>query len=128
MRNKNPLKKLLFHQKKRGNIKQIEKSIIKIEQYKISKLLNDSTVSKFVTKKWVEVNDLSSGQCSVNKNIRFKNSLLRSDLCDYSDPYVVVKGIISVRGTNANNRINKKLTFKNNVPFRSCISKINNIY
>ena len=127
MRNKNPLKKLLFHQKKRGNIKQIEKSIIKIEQYKISKLLNDSTVSKFVTKKWVEVNDLSSGQCSVNKNIRFKNSLLRSDLCDYSDPYVVVKGIISVRGTNANNRINKKLTFKNNVPFRSCISKINNI-
>ena len=128
MRNKNPLKKLLFHQKKRGNIKQIEKSIIKIEQYKISKLLNDSTVSKFVTKKWVEVNDLSSGQCLVNKNIRFKNSLLRSDLCDYSDPYVVVKGIISVRGTNANNRINKKLTFKNNVPFRSCISKINNIY
>ena len=127
MRNKNPLKKLLFHQKKRGNIKQIEKSIIKIEQYKISKLLNDSTVSKFVTKKWVEVNDLSSGQCSVNKSIRFKNSLLRSDLCDYSDPYVVVKGIISVRGTNANNRINKKLTFKNNVPFRSCISKINNI-
>ena len=81
-----------------------------------------------MTKKWVEVNDLSSGQCSVNKNIRFKNSLLRSDLCDYSNPYVVVKGIISVRGTNANNRINKKLTFKNNVPFRSCISKINNIY
>ena len=54
--------------------------------------------------------------------------MLRSDLCDYSDAYIVVKGIISVRGTNANNRINKKLTFKNNAPFRSCISKINNTF
>ena len=51
-----------------------------MEHYKISKLLNDSTVSKFVTKKWVEVNDLWSGQYSVNKNIRFKTSMLRSDL------------------------------------------------
>ena len=39
-----------------------------MEHYKISKLLNDSTVSKFVTKKWIEVNDLSSGQYYVNKN------------------------------------------------------------
>ena len=59
--------------------------------YKISKLLNDSTVSKFVTKKWVEINDLSSGQYSVNKNIRFKTSMSRSCLCDYSDAYIVVK-------------------------------------
>ena len=50
-----------------------------MEHYKISQLLNDSKVSKFVTKKWVEVNDLSSGQCSVNKNIRFKTSMLRSE-------------------------------------------------
>ena len=70
-----------------------------MERYKISKLLNDSTVSKFVTKKWVEVNDLSSGQYSVNKNIRFKTSMLRSDLCDYSDAYIVVKERISVRST-----------------------------
>ena len=42
-----------------------------MEHYKISKLLNDSTVSKFV-KKWIEINDLSSGQYSVNKYIRFK--------------------------------------------------------
>ena len=46
---------------------------MKIEHYKISKLLNDSTVSKFVTKKWFEVNGLSIGQYSANKNIRFKN-------------------------------------------------------
>ena len=36
---------------------------------KISKLLNDSTVSKFVTRKWIEVSDLSGGQYSVNKKV-----------------------------------------------------------
>ena len=52
--------------------------------------------------------------------------MLRSDLCDYSDAYSVVKGRISVTGTENANRRNKKLTFKNNAPFRSFISKINN--
>ena len=54
--------------------------------------------------------------------------MLRSDLCHYSDAYIVVKGRISVRGTNDANKRNKKLTFKNNAPFRSCISKINNTF
>ena len=62
----------------------------------------------------IEVNNLSSGQYSVKKSIRFKTSMLRSDLCDYSDRYIVAKGRISVRGTNPANRINKKLVFKNN--------------
>ena len=66
-----------------------------MEHYKIYKLLNDSIVSKFV-KKWIEVNYLSSGQYSVNKNIRFKTSMLRSHLCDYSDAYIVVKGTIDL--------------------------------
>ena len=69
---------------------------MKMEHYKISKLLNDSTVSKFVTRKQVEVNDSSSGQCCVNKNIWFETSILRSNLCDYSDVYFVVKGTITV--------------------------------
>ena len=43
-----------------------------MEHYKISKLLNDSAVSKFVTKKWIEVNDLLSSQYSVKKDIRFE--------------------------------------------------------
>ena len=51
--------------------------------------------------------------------------MLRSDSCDYSDGYIVVKGRIIVRGNNAD-RINKKLTFKSNAPFKSCISKTNN--
>ena len=50
-----------------------------MEHYKVSKLLNDSTVLKFVTTKWIELNDLSGGQYSVNKNRRSKTSILRSD-------------------------------------------------
>ena len=58
---------------------------------KIPKLLRDSTVWNFLTKKCVKVNDLSSGQYSVNKNKSFKTSMLRSNLCDYRDAYIVVK-------------------------------------
>ena len=68
---------------------------------------------------------MPSGQYSDSKNIRFKTSMLRSDLCDYSDAYMVVKGIISVTGTGNANRRNKNLSFNNNALFRSCISKIN---
>ena len=94
-----------------------------MEHYKISKLLNYSSVTKFLTKKWIKVNDLSGGQYSVNKNIRCKIAMLRSDLCDHSSAYVFVKGRISVTGTDNANRRNKKLIFKNNTPFRSCISQ-----
>ena len=87
-------------EKKRKCIKWIKINITKIEHYEISKLLNDSTVSKFITKTWIEVNDLSSGQYSVNKNIRFKTPMLITDLCDYSDAYIVVKGTIAVKKNN----------------------------
>ena len=100
-----------------------------MKHYEIFKLLNDSTVSKFVTKKLVGVNDLPSGQYSMNKNIRFKNSMLRSDLCDYSDAYVVVKETVTVTDTDNDNKRNKKLVYKNNennASSRSSISKINN--
>ena len=50
----------------------------------------------FVTKKWIEVYDQSEGNYSVNKEIRIKTSMLRSDLCDFSDAYIVVKGNITV--------------------------------
>ena len=54
--------------------------------------------------------------------------MLRSDFCDYSDAYIVVKGRTSVTSNNVANRRNKMLTFKNNAPFRSCILKINNTF
>ena len=54
--------------------------------------------------------------------------MLRFNLCDFRDAYIVAKGRISATGINDANRINKKLTFKNNAPFGSCISKINNTF
>ena len=50
--------------------------------------------------------------------------MLRSDLCDFSDVYIVVKGTITVTGTNNKSRKNRHSAFKNNAPFISCISKI----
>ena len=47
--------------------------------------------------------------------------MLRSDLCDYGDAYIVVKGIVTVEEENDDKTRNKKLIFKNNAPFRSCI-------
>ena len=64
----------------------------------------------------------------ITKILRFKTSILRSNLCDYSDAYTVLKGRISVRGNNNAKTRNKKLSFKNNAPFRSCISKMNNTF
>ena len=80
----------------------------------------------FVTKKWIEVYDQSEKHCSPNREIRIKTSMLRSDLCDYSNVYIIVKGDIAV--TNPNNaKRNKAVAFKNNAPFINCISKINGI-
>ena len=83
---------------------------------------------KFVTRKWIEVNGLSDGQYYLNKNVKFKTLMLRSDLYDYGDAYIVVKWRITVEGTNDTNERNRSLNFKNNAPFRSCISKINNTF
>ena len=51
--------------------------------------------------------------------------MLRSDLCDYSDAYVWVKGEITLTNPNNNVYFDRRLTLKNNAPFVSCISKIN---
>ena len=55
-------------------------------------------------------------------------SMLRSHFCNYGNADIVVKGKISVTGTKDNNKWNKKVTFKNNAPFRSCISIMNNTF
>ena len=125
-----------------------------MEFQKIVNLLDITSDNKdlprYVTKKWIEVYDQSQGNYDVNKEIRIKTSMLRSDLCDFSDAYIVVKGNITVNkktftandieepnntaanvtATNtANNNAfgDKKLVFKNNAPFINCISKINGI-
>ena len=86
-----------------GGLNASKKVVHKADEFigtNIADAVNNSTVSKVVTKKWIEVNDLSSGQYSDNKNVRFKTSMWRSDLCDYSDACIVVKERISVKGTN----------------------------
>ena len=52
---------------------------------------DDKDSPRFVTKKWIEVNDQSGEIYNVIKEIRIKTSMLRSDLCDFSDGYIVVK-------------------------------------
>ena len=98
-----------------------------MEFNKINNLLGPAhdKVLRFITKKWIEVQSQSGNTCNTSKPIRFKTSLLRSDLCDYSDAYVWVKGTIIVTNPIDNANFNKELTLKNNAPFISCISKIN---
>ena len=88
-------------------------------------------LSKFVTRKHIGVKSLSNTY-NENKSIRFKTPMLRSDLCDYSDAYILVKGTITVTAPGVNNNANnirdkrnRPLILKNNAPFVSCITRIN---
>ena len=91
-----------------------------MEHHNIYELLNDSTVSKSMARKWIEVNGLPGGVYSVNKNVRFKTSILRWNLCDYHDAYIAVKGTVDLLTAtgNKNDKPEKKVAFKNNATFR----------
>ena len=104
-----------------------------MEYQKIANLIDDDASnqpSKFRARNLVEVNDESRGAYNVNSQIKFKTTMLKSSLCDYSDAYILVKGTISVNNTAAAgaaaNNANKKVIFKNCAPFTNCISEINN--
>ena len=108
-----------------------------MEHDKINNLLlsedNESEkLSKFITRKYIKVSILSNTY-NENKSIRFKTPMLRSNLCDYSDAYILVKGTITVTAPGVNNNAdnirdkrNRSLILKNNAPFDSCITRINN--
>ena len=78
---------------------------------------DDKDLQIFITKKWIEVYDLSEKHYNPNNEIRIKTSMLRSDLCDFSDAYIVIEP--------DNAKRNKATSFKNNATFINCISKIN---
>ena len=101
-----------------------------MEYEKITNLLGNipDKLPRFITKKWIEVYDQFGEAYNTSKQIRFKTSVLRSDLCDYNDAYIVVKGIVTVRERNKVDIENRFLSFKNNAPFTSGISKINNTF
>ena len=110
----------------------------------LNTIFDNKDLPTFVTKKWIEVYHQSEGNYNVNKEIRIKTSMLRSDLCDFSDAYIVVKeNIIVTKKTfttndidapnntaanvtatnNANNNAfgYKKLFFFKKAPFINCI-------
>ena len=104
-----------------------------MEYQKIANLLDSASnkPSKFRTRNWVEINDESRGTYTSN-DIKFKTTMLRSNLCDYADAYILVKGTITITGAgddDAAKRLderNKGVIFKNCAPFTKCISRINN--
>ena len=103
-----------------------------MEYQKITNLLSTmlDEIPKFITENWVKVHDQSGSaddRYKPNKQIRFKTSMLRSDLCDYSDTYFVVKGEVTVIGGSNSRRKNRPFPFKNNALFTNFISKINNV-
>ena len=105
-----------------------------MEYQKIANLIDDASnqPSKFRTKNWVEINDESRGTCNVNSQIKFKTTMLKSSLCDYSDAYILVKGTITIAEEGADaaarhaDERDKGAAFKNCAPFTNCISEINN--
>ena len=73
---------------------------------------DDKDLPRCVTKKWIEVYDQSGGEnYHVNKEIRNRTPMLRSDLCNFIDAYIVVKGSITVTDPDEAKR-NKSVTFK----------------
>ena len=86
--------------------------------------------SKFKTRNLLEINDESRGTYAGN-SIKFKTTILRSNLCDYADAYILVKGRTTISGavdgaTRRADERDKGLTFKNCAPFNKCMSRINN--
>ena len=71
-----------------------------MEYQKIANLIDDASnqPSKFRTKNWVEINDESRGTYNVNSYIKFKTTMLKSSLYDYSDAYILAIGKITITG------------------------------
>ena len=103
-----------------------------MEYQRIGNLLNGESnkLSKFRTRNQVEINDDIIRAYSRDKLIRFKMTMLRSSLCDYSNAYIHIKGTITVNNTAgqgaAATNTNKKVIFKTCAQFTNCITNINN--
>ena len=103
-----------------------------MEYQKIANLIDNASnqSSKFRIKNWVEINDESRGPYNVNSQIKFKTTMLKSSLCDYSDAYILVKGKIAITGRGADtasrqaDERDKGVAFKNCAPHINCISEV----
>ena len=92
---------------------------------------NDIELEKFATRKWYMINDQTSGaghnpygDGTERKPIKFHTKVIKSNLCDYSDAYILVtRNIVNKSAGGA--AINSIVTFTNCAPFRTCIVNIN---
>ena len=122
------LKKQLlnFHKIRQQLLKLFLRHII-METQKTANLLGnaDNKSLKFATRKWYVINDQNNtGYGDGYKNstaIKFETKVIKSNLCDYSDAYILVTGNITATGGDANTRV----AFKNCAPFTKCITHIN---
>ena len=98
-----------------------------METQKIVNLLVDagSESSIFATRKWYVINDQNStdyGEGNENgATVKLETKVIKSNLCDYSDAYILVTGNITATGGDANTRF----AFINCAPFTKCITHIN---
>ena len=105
-----------------------------MECQKIANLIDGASnqLYKFRTKNLVEINDESRGTWNVNRQIKFKTTMLKSSLCDYGVAYLFVKGKMTITGAGNNaaarqaDERDEGVAFKNCPPFTNCISEINN--
>ena len=104
-----------------------------MENQKIVNLLNksDTNSRQFATKKWYIINDLNNAAYEVDEygrnnpaNIKYETKVLKPNLCDYADAYILVTGIIRTVGGGDST----KVALKNCGPFRKCILHINDEY
>ena len=109
------------------NFSQNSVSIIStMETEKTVNLLNgsDNENSKIATKKWYVIDSESKGNYSHESPIKFLTSSLQSNLCDYSDAYILVTANITVTPNDATTQV----IFKNCAPFEDCRTEINETF
>ena len=107
-----------------------------MEYQKITNLPENtsSQLSKFRTKNWIEINDQSRRVYNANSDIRYKTTMLKSSLCNFSDAYIFVKGIIKITGAGDDaaareaDKREKGVIFKNCAQFINCKSEIQKHY
>ena len=90
-----------------------------MEHQNILNLLNEANDYKFVTRRWNIVNDNSKLNYDATNEITYSTEVLKSNLCDYNDAYILAKGDITIIAAPQ-----KQVAFKNCTPFTKCITKI----
>ena len=86
---------------------------------------SDNESSKLATRKWYAINDQNNteyGEGNENdSSIKFETKVIKANLCDYSDAYILLTGYITTTDGNTNIRV----AFKNCAPFTRCVTHVN---